>query len=407
MEWNEILVPAWRGEANTDIAEIMRLSETEGVISFAGGFPGADMFRLPEVSEVGARILAENGAAALQYGPTAGFSALREYLADRMRARFGVAISPAEVTITSGALQGLDLICRVLLEPGDVVISEAPSYVGALQTIIAYGARVEEIPTDEEGMQVDLLAERLAALSTSARRPKFIYTVPTFQNPSGATLSSARRRLLVDLAAAYGVPLVEDSAYAELRFAGSEVPTLKSLDKSGAVLFLGTFSKILSPGLRLGWVVAPETFTAKLIAVKQTSDQCSSSLSQLLALECGRRGIIERQVKASCALLKERAAAMSAGLKRHFPAGTHWVEPQGGFFTWVTLPDAPGLDTARLLKQAVAEEKVAYVAGRSFYAHGQGANQLRLSFSYPSPADIEEGTKRLGRFFQQALAAGA
>ncbi|HHY92800.1 MAG TPA: PLP-dependent aminotransferase family protein [Firmicutes bacterium] len=407
MNWNELLTPAWRGPSNTDIAEIMRLSEAEGVISFAGGFPAADMFRLPEVQEVSARILADKGAAALQYGPTAGFTALREYLAERMERRFGVSTTPEEIVITSGALQGLDLICRVLVEPGDVVITEAPSYVGALQTILTYGARVEEIPTDEAGLQVDLLAERLAALKAAGERPKFIYTIPSFQNPTGTTLSASRRRLLVDLAAGYGVPLVEDSAYAELRFAGEELPLLKALDRTGNVVFLGTFSKILSPGLRLGWVVAPPTLTEKLIAVKQTNDQCSSSLSQLVALECGQRGIVERQVEASRVLLKEKAVAMVESLGRYFPSGTRWVEPQGGFFTWVTLPVAPGLDTSRLLREAVTAEKVAYVAGRSFYAHGQGANQLRLSFSFPTPADIRTGTERLGRFFQRVVAACA
>lgn len=407
MKWDDLFTPQWRGEANTDIAEVMRLSEMAGVISFAGGFPAADMFRLPEVREVADRILAEKGAQALQYGPTAGFAALREYLAQRMLDRFGVKTTPEEIVITAGALQGLDLLCRVLVEPGDTVITEAPSYMGALQTFATYRARIEEIPMDEAGLQVDLLAERLAELKERGIRPKLIYTIPTFQNPSGSTLNTSRRRLLVDLANAYGVPVVEDAAYAELRFAGGEEPTLKALDQAGGVIFLGTFSKILSPGLRLGWVVAPRALAEKVIAVKQTNDQCSGSLSQLVALECGRRGIIDRQIEASRLLLREKAAAMVAGLEHHFPAGTRWVDPQGGFFTWVTLPAADGLDTSRLLKQAVAEEKVAYVGGRSFYAHGQGSNQLRLCFSYPATTEITAGIERLGRFFRRYLEKAA
>jgi 2-aminoadipate transaminase len=321
--------------------------------------------------------------------------------------RFGVKTAPEEVVITTGALQGLDLLCRVLVEPGDTVITEAPSYMGALQTFATYRAHIEEIPMDEAGLQVDLLAERLAELKKRGIRPKFIYTIPTFQNPSGTTLNASRRQLLVDLASAYGVPLVEDAAYAELRFAGEGEQALKALDRTGGVIFLGTFSKILSPGLRLGWVVAPRALAEKLIAVKQTNDQCSGSLSQLVALECGRRGIIDRQIENSRVLLKDKAAAMMAALERHFPAGSRWVEPQGGFFTWVTLPAAAGLDTSRLLKQAVVEEKVAYVSGRSFYAHGQGSNQLRLCFSYPQTAEIAAGIERLGRFFRTQLEKNA
>lgn len=403
MEWHNLFTPLLQGETSNDLIEILRLSEERGVISLAGGFPATEMFLLPEVREEANRILTEQGGAALQYGPTAGFRPLREYVVERMRSRFQVQTSVEQVTITSGALQGLDLLCRVFISPGDTVITEAPTYVGALQTFAAYGARVEEVPTDEAGLQVDLLAERLSELAAEGIRPKLIYIIPSFQNPGGTTLAGPRRRLLVDLASSYGVPLVEDSAYAELRFAGKEEPALKALDVGGGVIFLGTFSKILSPGLRLGWVVAPPAVTEKLVTVKQTSDQCSSSFSQLLALECGRRGIIERQIEKTRTLLREKAAVLTAGLAQHFPAGTRWVKPEGGFFTWVTLPAAQGLDTARLLRRAIAEEKVAYVAGRSFYAHGQGGNQLRLSFSYPSCKEIQAGTERLGRFFRQEL----
>ncbi|MGI6603741.1 MAG: PLP-dependent aminotransferase family protein [Firmicutes bacterium] len=399
MEWEKLFAPAAQVDSGSGIIEILRLSEEPGVISLAGGFPAAEMFSLTEVREIADRILATKGEVALQYGPTPGFTPLREYLSERMKKSFAAQVAPEEIVITSGALQGLDLICRVLLTPGDIVITEAPTYVGALQTFSGFGAQVEEIPTDDEGMQVDLLAERLQELEKRGAQPKFIYVIPSFQNPGGTTLSTVRRRLLVDLAASYGVPIVEDSAYAELRFAGSSKPSLKSLDSGEGVVFLGTFSKILSPGLRLGWVAAPPALAEKIISAKQTNDQCSSSLSQYLALECGRQGIIDRQIENSKEILKKRAAALVAGLAQYFPQGTHWVEPEGGFFTWVTLPPTQGLDTGQLLRRAVVEEKVAYVAGCSFYAHGQGSNQLRLCFSYPPLENILLGTERLGKFF--------
>jgi len=380
-----------RALERSELAALFALAERPEVISFAGGFPDPEWF-LPEFREISERIMRDSLGTALQYGPTPGLTPLREFMAERCTGQ-GIRCRPEDILITSGALQGLDLVCKVFLEKGDIVVMEHPTYIGAIQTISAYEARMLDVPVDENGLDVDALEELLGRLARQGERPKFIYTVPSFQNPSGLTMSLPRRRRLLETASRYGIPVVEDHAYAELRYEGEELPALKALDEEGLVIHLGTFSKIFSPGLRLGWSIAAPPVTEKLLIFKQGTDQCSNSLGQMMAVEYGRRGLIERQIAVTRASLKAKRRLTLEALERHFGSDISYTVPQGGFYTWATLPE--GIDTVRMLERAVKEHLVAYVAGPSFYVDRSGQNQLRICFSLVKPELIDEGIRRL------------
>ncbi|MGE5593713.1 MAG: PLP-dependent aminotransferase family protein [Betaproteobacteria bacterium] len=391
----------------SELAALFALAEEPGVISFAGGFPDPEWF-LPEIIEISEEIMRTNRGVALQYGPTPGFTALREFMAARLT-RQGMKCGAADVLITSGSLQGLDLVCKIFLEPGDVVLTEAPTYIGALQTFASYEADIASVPTDADGMRIDelesLLADMRAGKRAGGRTPKFIYTIPSFQNPSGCTLSLERRWALLSVASRFGVPVVEDHAYAELRYDGADIPALKALDEDDIVVHLGTFSKIFSPGLRLGWMIGPRPVMEKAILFKQGTDQCSNSLGQMMALEYGKRGLIERQIEVTVASLRKKKDETLRALRAHFGDAITYTVPEGGFYTWVTFPEA--IDTVELLPRAVKEHSVAYVAGPSFYADRSGANQARLCFSQPRVDQIEEGIWRLRKCFATFLWAVA
>lgn len=359
------------------------------MISFAGGFPHPSWF-LPEVEEITAEILHSKRSVALQYGPVPGLTDFREFVAERMTGQ-GMPAAAENILITSGALQGLDLVCKVLLDAGDLVMVESPTYLGALATLNNYEAEIADVPCDESG----LIPEALEAMLAGGKRPKFIYTIPTFQNPSGRVLDRNRRLKLLELAGTYGVPVVEDSAYAELRFGGEDVPTLKSLDKNQSVIFLGTFSKIFSPGIRLGWVAAGPEMIEHLILFKQATDQMSSSLSQLMVYEAGKQGLLEKQIALSCDQLRQKRDWTMAALDRHFGGRATWTVSEGGFFTWVELYDR-SVDTFARLPHAIASG-VAYVAGPSFYANRNGGHCLRICYSLPEEYEIGEGIKRLAK----------
>ncbi|MGE5586353.1 MAG: PLP-dependent aminotransferase family protein [Bacillota bacterium] len=383
----------------SELAALFALAEEPGVISFAGGFPDPEWF-LPEVTEISDRIMRTSRGVALQYGPTPGFTALREFMAARLTGQ-GMRCSAADVLITSGSLQGLDLVCKIFLEPGDVVLTEAPTYIGALQTFASYEVDIVSVPIDADGMRVDALESLLADIHAGKRAggpmPKFIYTIPSFQNPSGCTLSPERRRALLQVASGFGIPVVEDHAYAELRYDGADLPALRALDEDDVVIHLGTFSKIFSPGLRLGWMIGPSPVMEKAILFKQGTDQCSSSLGQIMALEYGKRGLIEKQIEVTIASLRKKRDETLKALRAHFGDSVSYTVPQGGFYTWVTFPE--GIDTVALLPRAVKEYSVAYVAGPSFYADRSGGNQARLCFSQPRVDQIEDGIKRLRKCF--------
>lgn len=378
---------------NSDLAELFKLAEQPDVISFAGGFPDPDWF-IEEIEEISMEILKNYKNVALQYSPVAGLSNIRDYIAERMSSQ-NMNIQLSNVLVTSGSLQGLDLVCKIFLDPGDYVIIEAPTYLGAISTFESYEANIVPISCDEDGIKVDELEE---FLENTKVKPKFIYVIPTFQNPSGRVWSLERRKQLIELCNKYELPIVEDNAYGELRCTGEELPTIKSLDNKNLVIFLGTFSKIFCPGIRLGWVAAAEEIIEKLILFKQNSDQTSSSFSQLLTLEAGKRNLIEKQIKINIDNLTVKRDLTINALNKYFDGKAKWVVSEGGYYTWVEIYKK--INTYELLKKAVQDYKVAYVAGPSFYPNKKGGeNCLRICYSLPKPTQIDEGISRLAKVF--------
>jgi 2-aminoadipate transaminase len=384
------------------IRELLKLTEQADVISFAGGLPAPDAFPVEEFKQACIKVLDEHGPESLQYGSTDGYRPLREMIA-RHSARYHITITPENILITSGSQQALDLIGKIFINRGDRILLESPTYIGALQAWNAYGAEYVPVPSDENGMVTDELE---AALRSG---PKFIYVLPNFQNPTGATIPLERRQKLVDLADKYGVPIIEDDPYGQLRYEGEHLPAVEVLDDqiraqngfySGNVIYLSTFSKTLAPGIRLAWVVAPPEVITKLIQAKQGADLHTSTFNQMVAYEVSRHGFLDQHVAAIRKLYRERRDAMFDALDEHMPEGVKWTHPLGGLFLWATLPK--GIDTNDLLKDAV-KEKVAFVPGESFHPCGGGENTIRLNFSYCSPEIINEGIGRLGTVIKKKL----
>jgi 2-aminoadipate transaminase len=359
-----------------------------------------------EVEAASHLVLERHGTSALQYSATEGYLPLRELLVRHME-RYGISVKPSNVLITCGSQQALDLIGKLFVNPGDRILLEQPTYLGALQAWTAYQAEYLAVPIDDEGMRIDLLEEELRV------GPKFIYVLPNFQNPGGTTLGMERRRRLVELANHYGAPIVEDDPYGQLRFEGEHLPPLVRIDAElhhcangehdfgGDVIYLSTLSKTLAPGLRVAWMVAPESVIQKLAQMKQGVDLHTSTFCQMVAYEVAKGGFLDRHVRVIRKVYGERRNAMLDALARHFPAEARWTRPQGGLFLWVTLP--PGLDSAEILKDALAE-KVAFVPGAPFFALGGGERAFRLNFSYCTPEKIEDGIRRLGGVIKRRMA---
>ncbi|GAB1471493.1 PLP-dependent aminotransferase family protein [Chloroflexota bacterium] len=385
------------------IRELLKLTEQPDIISFAGGLPAPEVFPVKKFQEACNQVLTESGAQALQYSPTDGYYPLREMIA-RHAERYKVSVTPENILITSGSQQALDFIGRLFINRGDHIVVESPTYLGALQAWNAYGAQYVTVPTDEHGMIVEDLE---AALRVG---PKFIYVLPNFQNPSGSTLSLERRKRLVALADQYGVPIIEDDPYGQLRYDGEHQPSVAYLDAqyrndgnyeyTGNVIYLSTFSKLLAPGLRLAWVIAPPTVIQKLIMTKQAADLNTSSFTQQIAFEVSKGGFLDEHVKLIRSTYKERRDVMLEMMDEMFPPEMRWTRPQGGMFLWGVMPE--GVDAAEVLKIAV-ERKVAFVPGTAFHPNGGGANTMRLNFSYSSPEKIREGVERLGSTLKEVL----
>jgi 2-aminoadipate transaminase len=366
-----------------------------GVLSMTGGFPNPATFPTDELDEIAARLVREDAAVALQYTPCAGIASVREYLLDRQEQLQGRRPEAAELIVTSGGMECIALMCQALIDPGDTIAVEAPSYLGALMAFGGAEAETVAIAMDGDGLRVDELAERLAG----GLRPKFVYTIPEYQNPTGRTLPLDRRRELVELCRRHGVLVFEDVAYRELSFDGTALPSLWSLAPD-VVLQAGTFSKSFFPGVRLGWATGPPDVIAELAAAKQTTDQCAGGLGQRLVEEYGRAGGFERHLPAARALYASHWAALSDALTRHMPAEVDWTEPAGGFLTWLRLPE--GLDTPALRPAALAAG-VAYVPGPPFHVGGGGRNELRLSFSHLTEPELETAVERLAAVVCGAL----
>jgi len=378
-----------RSSAMRDMMEITARPE---VISLAGGLPDTSTFPAETFSAEMDRIARTSLAEALQYGPTEGTGLVREQIA-RVMAAEEMDVDPHEVTVTTGGQQAIDLISKVLLDPGDVLICDAPTYPGALPTFLTYEADVRQIECDRDGMRIDLLEEMLIRLAAEGKRPKFIYSVPTFQNPAGVTLSLERRLRLVELAAEHEIIVVEDNPYGLLRFEGEPLPTLHNLDAGGYVVYLGTFSKILSAGLRLGWIVAPRPIREKVVLGKGAADLCTSTLTQDFAGHYFRDDNWIAYIEELRDIYRRRRDTMIKAIERHFPAGFVRSHPDGGLFLWATMPE--GMDTEDLLAKAL-QRGVAFVPGTSAYVDGRGRRSMRLNFSGVREEEIAEGIRRIG-----------
>jgi DNA-binding transcriptional MocR family regulator len=381
----------------SDIRELLKLTQNPDLIYMAGGLPAAELFPVEDLIAITERILRERGAASLQYSPTEGWTGLREQLAARMNRRWGTRLTADKVMITTGSQQGLDLVGKLFLDEGDEVLCESPTYIGAISAWNAFCPRWVEVPTDDDGMDLGALE----ACIDRCRHPKFIYVIPNFQNPSGRTWSLARRRGLVEVAQRRGLPILEDNPYGELRFEGEHLPAIQGLDSSGIVIGLGTFSKVFTPGLRLGWITAEPAFFSKLVVIKQGADLHTSTLNQMMADEYLRTVDFDARIDRIIEVYRERRDAMIRALEREMPEGTRFTRPAGGLFLWVTLPG--GLDARALLEHAL-DHGVAFVPGDSCFPNGGHRDTLRLNYSNMPPARIEEGVRRIGAATRAMLA---
>jgi len=374
--------------------DLMAVTARPEVISLAGGLPDTSTFPAATFAAQMTRIAQESTAEALQYGPTEGFAETVDCIIEVMGAE-GMLPDPDDVIVTTGGQQAIDLICKTLVDPGDVVVCEAPTYPGAVPVFCSYQAETIQIECDEDGMRIEDLEAVLARLDGEGRRPKFVYSVPSFQNPAGVTMSLARRRRLVELARQRELLVVEDSPYGLLRFGGEPLPPLYQLDGGDFVIYVGTFSKILSPGIRLGWAVAPPPVMEKIVLGKQASDLCTSTLTQHFVREYFSERRWQEYIADLIEIYRGRRDTMVAALREHFPAEATWTEPEGGLFIWATLPEY--IDTGDLLARALRED-VAFVPGQAAYVdESRGRSSMRLNFSGVSEDQIREGVRRIGK----------
>jgi 2-aminoadipate transaminase len=386
--WEQLFAGRTRGEVGEGIAAILAVLGRQDLISFAGGFPDPATFPRERAVALLAEFAASGESSAFQYAPTRGLAGTLDAAAGRLETEQGRRPADDELLITSGAIEALELLGKSLLDPGDSVVVEGPTYLGAIMAFRSFEADVTAVPMDGHGLEVDELERRLA----DGLRPKLVYTIPDHQNPAGVSLASERREPLVELARRYGFLIVEDVAYRELGFEGDALPSLWSLAPD-VVLQAGTTSKTFFPGVRLGWAVGPPEVSARLVGAKQNTDQCAGALGQRLFEEYVRRGWIEEQLAASRALYRRKCERMLAALERSVPPSVRWTRARGGFFSWLTLPD--GADAEELARAAV-ERGVAVVPGTPFFPDGRGRGNVRLSFSLVDEAAIDEGIERLG-----------
>jgi 2-aminoadipate transaminase len=389
-----------QGMKSSAMRDLMAVTAQPEVISLAGGLPDTSTFPAEDFAALMAHVAVDSAAMALQYGPTEGLEELKECIVQVMEAE-DMEVEPDDLLVTSGGQQVIDLVCKTLLDPGDVVIAEAPTYPGAVPVFGSYQADVVQIEIDADGMRIDRMEEALDRLAAEDRVPKFIYTVPSFQNPAGVTMSLERRRRLVQVAEERELLVLEDNPYGLLRYEGDPQPTLYSLDGGRYVIYLGTFSKILSPGLRLGWTAAPRPVLEKLGLGKGGVDLCSSSLSQHFVRAYFAERDWRRYLTGLTELYRRRRDTMLDALAEHFPAEATWTRPEGGLFIWATLPDY--IDTTDLLARAL-RENVAFVPGRAAYLDGRGGSSMRLNFSGVSEDDIREGVRRIGKVVGEQVA---
>jgi 2-aminoadipate transaminase len=389
-----------KGLRASEVRELLKLLEVPDMISFAGGFPNPETFPADIIREIADDILRKDGAKTLQYGITEGCPQLRESVAGRMKKK-GMDISKDNVLIVSGSQQVIDLVGKVFIDPEDTIVISAPTYLTALTGWAVYQADFESIPIDHDNMRMDIFEERMKKLSRRANPPGIVYALPNFQNPAGVTMPEKNRKRLVDLASEYDFLILEDDPYGELRYRGEHIPPIKSFDDEDRVIYMSTFSKILSPGLRVGWVVAHEDILRKLVIAKQSADVCTNVLGQKIAHGYIERGYIDPQIEKIKKSYSKKMDLMLSGMDEFMPEGIKWTKPDGGMFLWVDLPD--WMDSSELLKKAL-KKRVAFVTGKAFFADPKdGTTSMRLNFTHPSDQLITEGLRRLGSVMNQEM----
>jgi 2-aminoadipate transaminase len=386
------------GMTASEIRALFAVASRPEVVSLAGGMPYLAALPLESLSVEVAQLLSTDGLTALQYGSAQGTVELREQICDVM-ALEGISAHPDDVVVTVGSQMGLDMVTRVFCDPGDVVLAEAPSYVGALGTFSAYQAQVVHVEMDDAGLVPEALRQALAAVAASGRRVKFLYTIPNFQNPAGVTLSIQRRAEILEICASHDVLVVEDNPYGLLGFDGQTYPTLRSIEATN-VVYLGSFSKTFAPGLRVGWVLAPHAVREKLVLAAESATLCPPAFTQAVVSRYLSQHDWKGQIKTYREAYRERRDATLTAMEQQLPAGCTWTKPDGGFYVWLTVPE--GLDTKAMLPRAVTQ-RVAYVPGTAFYADSFGSRQMRLSYCYPTPERIREGVRRLAAVLEGEL----
>lgn len=399
MEWDHVFADRVTQLPESDMGLILKVAGMKDVITFAGGLPPANAFPVEDIKRAANDVLTKNGSGALQYGAAPGYQPLREIIAGRMRAR-GVKAEADNVLITCGSQQGLAFLAHMFINPGDIVLIEEPGYIGGIQAFVSYGAQFVGIPMDDQGMRMDILEAKLKELHQQGKYPKFIYTVPTFQNPTSVTMSLKRREALINISKKYDILIVEDNAYGELRYDGEEIPLLKALDDEEKVIHLGSFSKILSPGMRTAWTVAHKDLIARMVDIRQNLDLGPNIFAQTIIAQYCEMGLLESHVQESKNIYKPKRDAMMQAIKKYFPAEVKVNYPQGGFFTWAELPE--GMDTQAMFDE-VLKEKVAYLSGADFYTSSNVKNTMRLCYSNSTLEQIEEGIKRLGTAIKKQM----
>lgn len=383
----------------SEIRELLKVTQDPEVISFAGGLPNPKSFPIDDLSAVVQTVLKQHGQVALQYGTTQGTLELRESLADRVR-KDGIEATSDNIIITSGSQQALDTVGKIFLNPGDVAFVGLPSYLGGINAFRSYEANLEGIPVDKDGMRIDVLEDKIKELIKQEIIPKFVYIVPTFQNPAGVIMPESRRKQVIDLANEYDLLIVEDDPYGKLRYDVDHIKPIKAFDDIERVIYLSTFSKILSPGFRLAWTVASEELTRKMTICKQALDLCTNTFTQYIANEFIKIGSLDLHIMKICELYKPKRDIMMDAMKEFFPDGYTCIKPLGGMFAWATLPK--GIDTEVMFLEAL-KQKVAYVHGKAFCVDGSGERSMRLNFSYATNEQLKEGMCRLGSVIESKL----
>ncbi len=400
MNYEELFTERAHRSKSSVIRELLRLGSQPGIISLGGGMPDPALFPVKLFKECMDIALEDRPHISLQYGETAGFRPLREELV-KMSEKEGInGLDPENILVTSGSQQGIDFMSKMLIDKGDTVITEAPTYLSAVQSFDAFMAKFETVPMDDHGADIDYLEKILISLKQKGIRPKFFYTVPTFQNPSGVTMSLERRKKLIQLSNEHNLLIIEDNPYGDLRFSGENIPSLKAMDTEGKVIYLRTFSKILAPGIRLGWVVAAHPLIAKLNLMKQATDLCSPAITQVATAEYLKKDYLWPHLETIKKSYAHKAEVMIEAIGKHFPKEIKINRPEGGMFIWAICPEK--VDASKLFYEAV-EKGVAYILGSAFFPDGSGHHTMRLNYTMQTPENIEEGIRRLGLLLKEKL----